>query len=235
MSTMKLQHGRLELALHCLRPKGPGGGTAAGPAVLLLHELGASAPKTLESVTPPGLVQVSSGALWALDFTGHGESQWPGGGGYSPEVLMADVDHALAQIGPAAVVGAGLGGFVAVLIAGARPETVRGAVVLPGEGLHGGGVEPQALGRTHPEAGQRLTGVAASDPLALHELSRDIRPPGYVGVFARQAEHLSGLKHPISVTPEAVADAPMWLEELSKRERVCIAPLESALASYCGL
>jgi pimeloyl-ACP methyl ester carboxylesterase len=40
---------------------------------------------------------------------------------------MADVDIALRHLGEATVLGRGLGGYVAFLIAGARPTLVRGA------------------------------------------------------------------------------------------------------------
>ncbi len=50
--------------------------------------------------------------------TGHGASTVPVGGGYFCELLMADVDAALAHLGPATVYGRGLGAYVALLIAG---------------------------------------------------------------------------------------------------------------------
>ena len=52
---------------------------------------------------------------------------------------MADADAALAHLGPATVYGRGLGAYVALLIAGARPDLVRGAVLDDGPGLVGGG------------------------------------------------------------------------------------------------
>ncbi len=39
------------------------------------------------------------GPIFALDFTGHGASTVPSGGGYTAEMLMADVDAALAELG----------------------------------------------------------------------------------------------------------------------------------------
>ena len=47
--------------------------------------------------------------VWALDFTGHGASSMPVGGGYFCELLMADVDAALAHLGPTTLYGRGLG------------------------------------------------------------------------------------------------------------------------------
>ena len=66
------------------------------------------------------------GPVWALDFTGHGASTVPRGGGYTAEVLMADADAALAHLGPATVLGRGLGAYVALLLAGARPRAGAG-------------------------------------------------------------------------------------------------------------
>ncbi|MCX7618094.1 MAG: hypothetical protein N2041_09180, partial [Tepidiforma sp.] len=87
--TVFLQHNRVKLALHTLR-EGP------GPRLLLLHALGDRSPERLS-----GEVERWPGAVYALDFTGHGSSSVPAGGGYTAEVLMGDADVALAAIGPA--------------------------------------------------------------------------------------------------------------------------------------
>ena len=55
---------------------------------------------------------------------------------------MGDADVALAHLGAATVLGRGLGAYVALLIAGARPHLVRGAVLCDGPGLAGGGIGP---------------------------------------------------------------------------------------------
>ena len=47
-----------------------------------------------------------------------------------------------AHLGPATLHGRGLGAYVALLTAGARPDLVRGAVLDDGPGLAGGGAEP---------------------------------------------------------------------------------------------
>jgi len=73
----------------------------------------------------------------------HGHSGHVRGGGYTPEFWVADADIALEALGDdALVVGAGISAYIALQLAGARPEAVRGAVLLPGAGLDGGGVEP---------------------------------------------------------------------------------------------
>ncbi|MCU0670084.1 MAG: alpha/beta hydrolase, partial [Myxococcota bacterium] len=126
-----LRHGKIALALHGLRTGAP------GRALLLLHGRGERSPASV-----PASVAAWPGPVWALDFTGHGASTLPRGGGYSVEILMADADHALAQLGTATLLGRGLGAFVALLLAGARPKDVRGALLCDGPGLAGGGPRP---------------------------------------------------------------------------------------------
>ena len=119
MNAVMLQHNKVTLALHEVRP-------GTGRPLLFLHGLG-------ESADMMSTLSVNwAGPVWALDFTGHGESSVPAGGGYSSEILMADADIALRHIGEATVVGRGLGAYIAFLIAGARPTLVRGAVLLDG-------------------------------------------------------------------------------------------------------
>ena len=82
-STVRLQHNRIGLALHRLRD-------GEGQPLLLLHGLGEQSPEVA-----PGWTSSWKGAVFALDFTGHGASDVPRGGGYTAETLMADVDVAL--------------------------------------------------------------------------------------------------------------------------------------------
>ena len=51
----------------------------------------------------------------------------------------ADVDAALAALEPQTLYGEGLGAYIALLTAGARPDRVRGAILADGPGLAGGG------------------------------------------------------------------------------------------------
>ena len=88
---LTVRHNRISLALHRLRDAGPAGGRP----LLYLHGLGDRSPEAV-----PGRVTSWPGPIWALDFTGHGRSTIPSGGGYSCELLMADVDAALAELGP---------------------------------------------------------------------------------------------------------------------------------------
>lgn len=193
MTTRTLRHGRVELALWNLSA-----GSSPLRPLLLLHELGGRSPQA-----PPPEVASWPGAIWALDFTGHGRSTVPAGGGYTAEILMADADAALASLGEATVAGWGLGGYIALLIAGARPALVKGAVVGDGLGIDGGG--PQGGGmllRPDFESGK------APDPFALQELANDARPPKYAELFARQAVQMSGVADPIAIVAKA---RPPWL------------------------
>ena len=203
MKTLRLRHCRIELALHELRA-GP------GRPLLLLHGLGERTP----AAAPPEL-DAWPGPILGLDFTGHGASGVPRGGGYTAEGLMGDADSALRRLGRATLVGRGLGAYVALLLAGARPGDVRGAILRDGLGLAGGGATPGTPQIAFPNPGAR----GSPDPFALAELSRDVRPPDYATAFLRQANELSGLERPLSVCcaerPEglaAVAGEPGALE-----------------------
>lgn len=208
-----IRNGRAELALHHLR-------AGSGRPLLLLHGLAECTPHAV-----PVTVEGWPGPVHGLDFLGHGRSTIPAGGGYTAEVLMADVDAALGVLGPCTVLGRGLGAYIALLIAGARPELVRGAVLADGPGLIGGGIRPSSPSVV------RLDPAIASppDPLALAELSRDVRPPDYAAEFVRMALHGSGLDQPITV---AAIVRPEWLTGVVGEFGVIEAPVESALARY---
>jgi pimeloyl-ACP methyl ester carboxylesterase len=213
---VRLRHGKIELALHELR-----GGD--GRSLLLLHGLGERAPES-----PPDELAAWPGPIFALDFTGHGASTIPTGGGYHPEMLMGDADVALAEIGEATLAGRGLGGYVAVLAAGGRPKLVRGALVLDGPGLSGGGARPAT---THIGAPDPIA-VTPPDPFALLELSFDVRPPDYVSTFSKRASELSGIERPISV---CAYERPVWLEVLLEDPGVEVSGVPEALAHYASI
>jgi pimeloyl-ACP methyl ester carboxylesterase len=187
-----LVHNRARLALHELR-------SAPGRPLLLLHGLGERTPDMA-----PAWTDSWPGPVLGLDFTGHGRSTVPLGGGYSAEVLMADVDAALAEAGPTSIMGRGLGAYIGLLIAGARPDVVRGIVLADGPGIVGGGVVPGTAFVT--ALGEPVS--QAPDPNALFELSRDVRPPDYAQEYVRQIMQFSGLDRPIVV---AAVNRPEWL------------------------
>lgn len=185
LDTVFLTHSKVTLALHKLRD-------GSGSPLLVLHGLG-------EDSSRIPLADIEwDGPVWGLDFTGHGRSSVPVGGGYSCEMLMADVDFALTHVGPATILGYGLGAYVALLAAGARPDLVHGAVLADGPGLAGGAVHVSA----HAEitsAGLREGANTTPDPWALIELSRDARPESYVATFIRLATARSPLSEPIAL------------------------------------
>jgi len=211
-----LRHGKVTLALHELRPG------ATGPSLLLLHGRGLHAP-----AAEPKRVASWPGRVYALDFTGHGASTLPRGGGYSVELLMADADAALAHLGSATLLGHGLGAYVALLLAGARPRDVRGAILCDGPGLAGGGPRPVTPTVVRPV--EALDSVP--DPFALLELARDVRPPDYATSFVRQACQLSELDRPISV---CAIERPDWLAAVVEEPCVLVTSLGEALSHYAA-
>lgn len=210
-----LRHGRVRLALHELR-------AGEGRPLLLLHGLGEA------TVALPTWTATWPGPVMALDFTGHGASTVPRGGGYTAETLMGDADAALAHLGVATIVGRGLGAYVATMLAGARPGLVRGAVLVDGPGIVGGGED----GPT-PQAYFRLGEASVSpDPYALFELSRDLRPPDYATLFVRLAVAGSGLDEPLAVT---ATYRPPWLAAVAAEPGVADTTLVAALTTYASV
>jgi pimeloyl-ACP methyl ester carboxylesterase len=214
MSSIALTHGRISLALHELR-----GGD--GHPLLLLHGLGEATPPSV-----PASAAGWPGPVYGLDFTGHGASTIPAGGGYYAEVLMADVDAALAHLGTATIYGRGLGAYVGLLVAGARVDIVRGTILDHGPGLAGGGSSPGSPFIVSPAPAR----VVPPDPFALVELAADVRPPDYATAFARQATQNSELSEPIAVVIRG--RGPEWLAAVIQEPGVRVCSLDAALALY---
>lgn len=215
--TVWLRHNRMRLGLHRLR-------SASDPSVrplLLLHGLGERTP-----AHPPEAVAGWAGEVWGLDFTGHGRSDIPRGGGYTAEMLMADVDVALAHLGPSTVYGRGLGAYVALLIQGARPHDVRGAVLVDGPGIVGGGVGPSA-----PRVTVAEVSTETPDCFALAELTVDVRPPDYAVDYLRLAVRYSGLGEPVTLSGRV---RPPWMAALAELPGVRQMPVAEALADYAA-
>lgn len=216
MTTTVLDHGRIELALHTLRE-------GAGPSLLLLHALAEHSPAQV-----PEDVAAWPGSVHALDFTGHGRSTVPVGGGYTAEVLMGDADVALAHLGPSAVLGRGLGAYIALMIAGARADLVRGAVLDDGAGLAGGGDGPGSVFIPPPLAGDGR----APDPWALTDLSQDLRPADYATAYVRLALQFSGIDTPVSV---AARFRPPWMAAVAAEPGVRECSVQEALEAYAAV
>lgn len=206
---MRIEHARVSLALHELA-QGP------GPPLLLMHALFGSSGDW-------GAVPRWPGSVYALDFCGHGDSEWLAAGGYTPELLAADADCALARIGRAALAGAGVGAYVALLLAGARPDVVPAALLLPGAGLAGGGAIPD-----FDAPGPGITDFArvshdnhACDPLVA-VLDQDVRPVDYVEPFARTARKL--------LLVEDGTELPPWWQRVHASPSAEILPTDLTLA-----
>jgi hypothetical protein len=195
---MRIRHARVSLELHEFQ-------RGNGLALLLLHALFGSSADWGE------ISRAWPGPIYALDFCGHERSDWLVAGGYTPELLAADADCALARIGDAALLGAGLDAYVAVLLAGARHDRIPGALLLPGPGLAGGGASPPfdkpdtALG----PFGASERGSGAYDPM-VSVLDRDVRPVDYVEPFAHAARKLLLIEDGAEPPPwwQAVRQAP---------------------------
>ena len=204
-----LLHNRIRLALHKLKD-------GEGVPLLLLHGLGECSPNRL-----PQEYAGWQGAVHTLDFSGHGLSDHPKGGGYTCEYLMADVDIALSRLGPSTVAGRGLGAYIALLIAGARPHQVRGAILRDGPGLNSG------AGSSGRIPAREQAWPLAPDPFALAELSTDMRPPDYAAGFALLAKRHSGLAAPIHVCALEHAD---WLAAVVNALALQPVGIDTALA-----
>jgi pimeloyl-ACP methyl ester carboxylesterase len=226
-----IRHGKIDLALHHLRPRSAAPATEA-QWLLILHGLGEESPGTV-----PAWVASWPGPIAALDFTGHGRSTVPRGGGYTAELLLADADAALAALtrgqnsggegpGMITVVGRGLGAYIALQLAGARAGHIQGAILLDGPGLAGGPTGPTSQSFfSLPDHG------TVPDPYALVELGRDLRPPDYATSFVRLAVAGSTLDEPIAVSS---IFRPEWLEAVANEQGVMQVGLVEALVAYAG-
>jgi len=219
-----LRHNKIDLALHILRAESLDAVVPSRP-LLLLHGLGDRSPDSV-----PHWVAAWPGPIAALDFTGHGDSTVPAGGGYSPEMLMADVDHALTHLTDGnpdrsiTVLGRGLGAYVALQIAGARAGQIHGAILTDGPGLAGGPTGP-----TSQSVFALDTDGSSPDPYALVELGRDLRPGDYAVSFVGLANAGAPVATPIAV---ASSFRPQWLAAVAEAPGVIESSLADALATY---
>lgn len=212
--TVELRHVKVTLALHRLRE-----GADGRRPLLVLHGLGEQTP-----AAPPPYLDVWPGAVWGLDFTGHGRSSHARGGGYTAEILLGDADAAIGHLGQATVLGRGLGAYVALLLAGARTSDVRGAILADGPGLAGGGSSPASpLPVMAAHTGATPGGP---DPFALAELTRDVRPADYAVNYARLALQFSGLDEPLAVVSRVHTP---WLDAVAAEPGVVTTSLPEAI------
>jgi pimeloyl-ACP methyl ester carboxylesterase len=217
---VELVHTHARLVLHRLAD-------GLGHPLLLLHGLGERSPATV----PDGLDEWP-GPVVALDFSGHGDSSRSNGGGYTAELMLADVDTALRHLGPATVHGRGLGAYISLLITGARPDLVRGAILADGPGMLGGGTGPTSTVVNRGGSSAAATGPPAPDPYALVELSRDPRPTDYATAFIAMAREATPLPTPIAVV---AATRPDWLTAVLDEPGVEEMTLQAAIKLYSGV
>lgn len=105
-----------------------------GPRVLLLH--GYLEHARVWDWVAPSLVAAGY-RVWALDWRGHGDSEWVGAGGYYYFTdYMADLAGIVRFLGaPVRLVGHSMGGSAAVYYAGTQPERVAALAVIEGISL----------------------------------------------------------------------------------------------------
>jgi len=116
------------LALHLLE------WGAHGPVVLLLHGFLEHA-HVWDWVAPP--LANAGYHVFALDWRGHGDSEWIGAGGYYHFIdYVADLAALVPQLaGRVTPVAHSMGGGAAVLYAGTEPERVSALVSIEGLGV----------------------------------------------------------------------------------------------------
>jgi pimeloyl-ACP methyl ester carboxylesterase len=103
-------------------------GDSGAPPVLFLHGSGQTRNawrRTAEVVADAGWRAIS------LDLRGHGESDWAQDGDYSLKSFCADCLKVIRQLDrPPVLVGASLGGMIAILVEGESDESVARGLVL---------------------------------------------------------------------------------------------------------
>ena len=202
--------------------------TSCAPAPAARCSTSTAWPSARPTPCPPTSPR-GPGPVWGLDLSGHGASSVAVGGGYFCEVLMGDVDTAIAHLGAVTIYGRGLGAYVGLLAAGGRAEQVQGAILADGPGLAGGGPWPgspsvaTAVGAPPPGG--------TPDPWA-HLRAHPRRPPAdYAATFARQAGTRSGLDTAIAVVG---VNRPPWLEGVVAEPGVVECTLDEALALFAS-
>jgi pimeloyl-ACP methyl ester carboxylesterase len=190
----RIEHGDLTLALHELR----GDDRRAAPEqprLLLVHALEGSGRDW--TTAEARAWEAWQGPVLAVDLSGHGASDWRLGGAYTPELLAADVDAVLTAVGSCAVAGSGVGAWVALLVAGGRPDLVPAALLLPGAGLEGAGPLPsEARGPLFLGEAELLRAMRAPEPRyvttdpMVRACASDVRPVDHATAFAARASKL---------------------------------------------
>jgi pimeloyl-ACP methyl ester carboxylesterase len=132
--------------------------------VLLLHGGG----QTRHSWQKAGPALADDGwTTVAVDFRGHGDSDWAPDGHYSIDGLVDDIAAVMAGLDrPPVIIGASMGGLTGLVTAGERPEAVRGLVLV------------DATPRIEPTGARRITTFMRNAPQgfgSLEEVAEAIR------------------------------------------------------------
>lgn len=104
------------------------GGDIGAPAVVLLHGGG----QTRHAWRGAAQALISQGRyVVSLDLRGHGDSDWDRSGDYSLDLQVQDLRAVLQEIpGKPALIGASLGGFIALLAGGEAEIPIASSLVL---------------------------------------------------------------------------------------------------------
>jgi pimeloyl-ACP methyl ester carboxylesterase len=107
------------------------GGDPAKGTTVLIH--GGSANLHWWDMVAPLLT--GEGRVLALDFRGHGHSQWASAPDYGPAGYIEDVEAFLRHLGiPVMLVGHSMGGAVVLWVAALNPELLEGLIVVDSRG-----------------------------------------------------------------------------------------------------
>lgn len=142
--------------------------------------------------------------LVAFDWRGFGRSEWPQEGYWFPD-YFADLDALLAELSPAVparLIGHSMGGNIASLYAGLRPERVRCVASLEGFGL------PQTSADRSPKQLQKWLDQVKSPPPRKEYDSLD------------QLTAVVQFRYPRFSAPQAAFVAAAWSESHGNRVRL---------------
>jgi non-heme chloroperoxidase len=168
-------------------------GAADGRGVLLLHGGGQTRHAW------GGTAAALAGAGWralALDLRGHGESDWAPDADYTMNTFVADLRAVLAALArPTVVVGASLGGLIALLTEGEAAGGLLAGLVLVDVGTR---IEPAGAGRIRSFMLSRPDGFEsledAAEAVAAFVPHRQ-RPPDASGLARNLRQDADGRYH----------------------------------------
>ena len=219
-------HGKIDLALHHLRPAPDADGRR--------HAAAAAPPRPRRGVADRGaLVRGRRGPGRSRRSTSRATvgSTMPHGGGYTAEILLADADAALGALtvdDPDAARSRCSAGGSARTSPSSSPAPGRRRCTAPSSPT-GPGSPAGRRGRRRRASSRSRPTARTPDPYALVELGRDLRPPDYAASFVRLA--LAGSPS-TSRSPCTAMIRPEWLDAVANEHGVMDVPLAEALTAY---